>query len=103
MRTWLGSSRAVSATWRLKSERMRCTVSEPIATANAHRITNVSSADAPASRTRIGSRSKAADVRAIARRTAAAQLRAKDIPRPPDRVQEARLAARLQLAAQVGH
>ena len=56
-----GSWLAVSATWRLKSARMRCTVNEPIATANAHRITNVSSAETPARRTRIGSRSKLAE------------------------------------------
>ena len=63
IRIWLGSSRAASDTWRLKSERILWTVSEPIATANAHRITNVSSAETPARRTRIGSRSKATDSR----------------------------------------
>ena len=62
-----GSSRAVASTWLLKSERMRWTVSEPIATANAHRIENVNSAEAPASFARIGSRSNAADRRVPAR------------------------------------
>ena len=63
-----GSCLAASSTWRLKSERMRWTVSEPIAVAKAHRITNVSSAETPARRMRIGSRSKLADRRAVARR-----------------------------------
>src|ERR1039458_3925706 len=39
---------------------MRRTVSEPIASAKAHRIVNVSSAETPARRVRIGSRSNAA-------------------------------------------
>src|SRR4051812_15171096 len=97
-----GSWVAVSATSRLKSERMRCTVSEPIAIAKAHRITNVSSAETPASLTLMGSRSKLADTRAKRPATASADLRAKDVASPPDRVQQARLAAGLQLAAQVG-
>src|SRR5664279_6592179 len=84
-------------------DRMRCTVSEPIATAKAHRITNVSSAETPASRTRIGSRSKLADRRALTRPTAAGSLGAKDVARSPDRVQQALIAVRLELAAQVGH
>ena len=55
-----GSCWAVVSTSRLKSERMRRTVSEPIAIANAHRIVNVSSAETPARRVRIGSRSNVA-------------------------------------------
>ena len=47
-----------SSTSRLKSWRMRWTVSEPIATANPHRITNVSAAETPARRTLIGRRSE---------------------------------------------
>src|SRR5690348_9980547 len=99
IRSWLGSSRAVSATWRLKSERIRCTVSEPIATANAQRITNVSSAETPARRTRIGRRSNAVEMRDGERTPEKARraLRAKDVARSPDRVQQARLAVGLQL------
>ena len=58
-----GSWLAVSVTWRLKSERMRCTVKEPMPTAKAHRMTNVSSAETPARRTRMGRRSKLAEAR----------------------------------------
>src|SRR5207237_7738534 len=94
---------AVSTTWRLKSARMRCTVSEPIATANAHRITNVSSAETAARRVRIGTRSKAAETRASARRGAPASLRTEDVASSPDRVQQARLALRLELAPEVRH
>src|SRR5262245_43755381 len=101
MFSWVGSSFAVSVTWRLKSERTRWTVNEPIATAKAHRITNVSSAETPASRTRISSRSKLAETLAVARRASEATLRTKDVAGPPDRVQEAWLAVGLELAAQV--
>ena len=45
---------------RLKSERIRRTVSEPTATAKPQRITNVSSAETPARRTRIGKPSNVA-------------------------------------------
>jgi len=98
-----GSCSAVSSTWRLKSERRRSTVSEPIASAKAHRITNVSSAETPASRTRMGSRSKLLDRRALTRRSAAETLSAKDVAGSPDGVQEAGFAVGLQLAAQVGY
>src|SRR5258705_2895323 len=81
---------------------MRCTVKDPIATANAHRMTNVKSAEPPASRTRIGSRSKLAEAREKARGTARASLCAKDVAGSPDRVQKARLAVRLELAPEVG-
>src|SRR5258705_2898395 len=84
---------------------MRCTVKDPIATANAHRMTNVKSAETPASRTRIGSRSKLAEAREKARGTARASRRqplgAKDVAGSPDRVQQARLAVRLELAPEV--
>src|SRR5438128_6696218 len=93
---------AVSVTWRLKSARMRCTVIQPTASANAHRITNVSSAETPARRTRIGSRSKLAEARSTARESALSGLRTKDVARSPDRVQQARLAVSLELAAQIG-
>ena len=73
----------MSVTSRLKSERMRCTVSEPIATANTHRITNVSSAETPARRTRIGSRSKLAERRATERRGGAKELRREGRSRLP--------------------
>src|SRR5271157_2909152 len=94
-----GSWLAVSVTWRLKSARTRCTVSEPIAIANTHRITNVSRAETPARRTRIGSRSKLADRRAIARRGRSSSLCAKDVAGSPDRMQQPRLLLGLQLAA----
>src|SRR6478735_4567091 len=98
----LGSSLATSSTWRLKSERIRWTVNEPIATANAHRITNVSSAETLARRVRIGSRSNAAEVRASARENNPPMLRAEDVAGSPDRVQQARLTVGLELATQVG-
>src|ERR1700722_8294951 len=82
---------------------MRCTVSEPIPTAKTHRITNVSKAETPARRTRMGSLSKALDTRASAgwRVNAPSRLRTKDVAGSSDRVQQARLALGLQLAAQV--
>src|ERR1039458_8067510 len=86
-----GSCWAVSATSRLKSERIRRTVSEPTATAKPHRITNVSNAETPARRRRIGSRSNVA-----------VSLCAKDVARSPDGVQQTRLAVGLELAAHVG-
>src|ERR1700729_2547097 len=86
-----GSCWAVSATWRLKSERMRRTVNEPTATAKPQRITNVSSAETPARRTRIGRRSKVS-----------VSLRAKDVAGSSDRMQETGLTVGLELAAHVG-
>ncbi len=71
-----GSCEAVSVTSRLKSERMRRTVSEPTVTAKPHRITNVSSAETPAKRTRIGSRSNVAVTRSTARLETLNKLRA---------------------------
>src|SRR5881227_197162 len=73
-----------------------------MATAKAHRMTNVSSAETPARRVRIGSRSKPAETRSADPRSACGVLRAKDVARSPDRVQEARLPLRLELAPQVG-
>src|SRR5664279_5390720 len=98
----VGSWLAVSATWRLKSERTRWTVKEPMPIANAHRITNVSSEETPARRTRIGRRSKLAEALWNAPETARGSLGAKDVAGSPDRVQQARLAVGLQLATQVG-
>src|SRR5271165_4090475 len=80
---------------------MRCTVSDPIAIAKAHRITNVSKAETPARRSRIGSRSKLAERRATALRGTRRYLCAKDVAGPPDRVQQPRLALSLELAAQI--
>src|ERR1700704_514347 len=79
---------------------------EPIAIANAQRITNVSSAETPARRTRIGSRSKLAEARLSRRRRGPSgsgprSLRTKDVAGSPNRVQQARLAVGLELAAQV--
>src|ERR1700753_3069458 len=96
-----GSWLAVSETWRLKSERIRWTVNEPIAIANAQRITNVSSAETLARRVRIGSRSNAAEARAKKREKGPASLRAEDVAGSPDRVQQTRLAVGLELAAQI--
>src|SRR6202035_3284622 len=93
---------AVERTWRLKSARMRWTVREPMATAKAHRMTNVSTAETPARRRRIGSRSKLPDRRVVTRPSAARPLRAKDVAGSPDRVQQARLPLGLQLAAKGG-
>src|SRR5204863_279609 len=92
---------AVETTWRLKSARMRWTVIQPIARANAHRITNVKSAETPARRSRIGSRSKPAEIRRAARDSQRSGLRTKDVAGSPERVQQARLAVGAELAAQV--
>src|SRR5438132_13106441 len=98
-----GSWVAVALTSRLKSARIRCTVSDPIPIANTHRITNVSAAETTARRVRMGSRSKPAERRSLAPASAARTLSAKDVAGSPDRVQQARLAPGLELAAQVGH
>src|SRR5271167_3299658 len=82
---------------------MRWTVSEPIATAKAQRITNVSRAETPARRTRIGSWSKLVGRRAMARRRGRATLCAKDVASTPDRMQQTRLSFGLELAAEVGY
>src|SRR5215467_5277070 len=75
---------------------MRLTVSEPIATANPHRIVNVKSAETPARRVRIGRRSNAAVTRWKK------DLGPENVARSSDRVQQAGLALGLQLAPQVG-
>src|ERR1700727_766939 len=97
-----GSWLAVSETCRLKSERIRWTVNEPIATANAQRITKVSSAETEARRVRIGSRSNAAEMRSNRREKGPASLRAEDVAGSADRVQQARLSFGLELAPQHG-
>src|SRR3954471_18929570 len=76
---------AASAVCSLKSSRMRRWVSSPTATAKVHRIANVSPAEVMASRQRMGRRSST-----------------QHVPRAADRVQQSRLAAPLELAAQVG-
>ncbi len=96
-----GSWIAVSCTWRLKSARMRCSVSEPIAIAKAQRITNVSSAETPARRTRIGNLSKLAERLALVRLRAPGSLGAEDVAGPSDGVQKPLLALGLQLATEV--
>ena len=63
------SSPAEAVTSLLKSERMRCTVSEPTTSAKPQRITNVSSAEASARRLRMGRRSNAAESRRPKSRT----------------------------------
>src|SRR3954449_9141758 len=79
------SRSAASAVCSLKSSRMRRWVSSPTATAKVHRIANVSPAEVMARRQRMGRRSST-----------------QDVPRAADRVQQSRLAAGLELAAQVG-
>ena len=99
-----------AATSRLKLERMRWTVSEPTTSANAHRIVNVSSAETPARRVRIGRRSNVTDTRSTKRASDARTALecfdgcsgAKDVARSADRVQQSRLALGLQLATQIG-
>src|SRR3954452_18197888 len=76
---------AVAAVWRSKSLRMRRWVSSPTPTAKAHRMAKVRPAERIATFHRMGIR-----------------LRTQHVPRPADGVQQARLAARLELAAQVG-
>src|SRR6478752_6867901 len=65
---------------------MRLTVSWPTTTANPERMISVRPAEVSARRQRIGSRSST-----------------QDVPRAADRVQQPRLAAGLELAAQVGY
>src|SRR3954471_6206326 len=79
------SRSAETLVWWPKSSRMRRCVSSPTAIANVHRMANVSAADVSARRQRIEMRSST-----------------EDIARAADRVQQARLAAGLELAAQVG-
>src|SRR3954468_6821970 len=78
-------SSTAAATWLLKSDRTREAVTWPMTIANAARMTNVSAAETIASRQRIAMWSST-----------------EDVPRAADRVQEPSLAARLELAAQVG-
>src|SRR4051795_11798258 len=77
-------SSTAAASSLLKSERIRLAVSCPMTTAKPQRITKVSTADVSASRHRTGRRSST-----------------QHVPRAADRVQEPRLAARLELAPQV--
>src|SRR3954451_15761396 len=79
------SRSAASAVCSLKSSRMRRWVSSPTATAKVHRIAKVSPAEVMARRHRMARRSST-----------------QDVPRAPDRVQQPRLAAGLELAPQVG-
>src|ERR1700722_1989890 len=92
---------AETSTSRLKSERIRRTVSEPTTSAKPQRITNVNSAETTARRVRIGSRSNAAEMRRPSARRARSRSRAKDVAGPSNRVQQTRLALGLELAAQV--
>src|SRR5262249_34459186 len=62
---------------------------------------DVSRAETPARRTRMGSRSKLVG-RTRERRAVRGTLRAKDVARSPDRMQQTRLGFRLELAAKVG-
>ena len=101
IRSCEGSWSAVSCTWWLKSERMRCTVSEPIATAKRaqdhERQQRRDAREADADRQPVEARRQS---RAGALH-GARSLRAKDVAGSPDRVQQARLALGLELAAQV--
>src|SRR4051812_12353388 len=76
---------AVAEVWRWKSSRMRRWVSSPTPTAKPHRIAKVSPAERIATFHRIGIR-----------------LRTQHVSRAADGVQQPRLAAGLELAAQVG-
>src|SRR5689334_21347112 len=78
-------SPAAAAISLLKSERIREAVSWPMATAKHARMTKVRPAEVSARRHRMGTRSST-----------------EHVPGAADRVQQARLAARLELAAQVG-
>src|SRR4051794_2876664 len=77
-------SSTAAASSLLKSERIRFAVSCPMTTAKPQRITKVSTAEVSASRHRTGRRSST-----------------QHVPRAADRVQQARLAAGLELAPQV--
>src|SRR4051794_17841894 len=79
-------SSAAAASWLRKSERIRLIVASPTPIANPQRITNVRPAESSARRQRIERRSST-----------------QDVPRPADRVQQPRLAIRLELATQVRH
>src|SRR3954469_24858949 len=78
-------SSTAAATWLLKSERTRDAVTWPITTAKPARMTNVSAAETTARRQRIGMCSST-----------------EHVPGAADGVQQSRLAAGLELAAQVG-
>src|ERR687886_842362 len=80
------SSSTPAASSLLKSERMRATVSCPTRIPKPERIRQVSAAEVSASRQRMGMRSSTEHVAGAA-----------------DRVQQARLAAGLELTPQVGH
>src|SRR3954451_1604642 len=77
-------SSTAAASWLLKFERTRDAVTWPITIAKAVRMTKVSAAETTASRQRIGMRSST-----------------EDVPRSADRVEQARLAGALELAAEV--
>src|SRR3954454_22589704 len=76
---------AETSVWWPKSSRIRRCVSSPTAMAKVQRIAKVSAADVSARRQRMERR-----------------LSTEDVARAADRVQQARLPARLELAAQVG-
>src|SRR4051812_44396452 len=76
---------AATSVWWPKSSRMRRWVSSPTAMANVQRIAKVRPAEVSARRQRMGRR-----------------LSTEDVARAADRVQQARLAAGLELAAHVG-
>src|SRR3954469_2504875 len=78
-------SSTAAATWLLKSARTRDAVTWPITTAKPARMTNVSAAETTASRHRMGMCSST-----------------EHVSRAADGVQHARLAAGLELAAEVG-
>src|SRR6476619_3539128 len=80
-------SSTAAATWLLKSDRTRDAVTWPMTTAKPARITNVSAAETIASRHRIEILPSA--------------LATEHVSRAADRVQEARLAAGLELAPEV--
>src|ERR1700754_2822619 len=90
-------STAVVISWR-KSLRIRDTVTSPITAAKPQSTTNVRPADRIASRQRIESVLRRVFIERARRPASCAQ----HVSRAADRVQQARLAAALQLAPQVG-
>src|SRR4051812_39328220 len=87
VRGWKRSLRSstAAASWLLKSDRTRAAVTCPMTIANAARMTNVSADETTARRHRMGMLSST-----------------EHVARAADRVQQARLAGRLELAAEVG-
>src|SRR3954451_2016230 len=96
MATWMRAARSSAArrTWLEKSPRICRVAMTPTATAKKQRMMNVRMAEPPATRQRMGSRRQCSSGFLIG---------AEDIDRAADRVQQPRLAVRLELAPEDGH